>query len=84
MKDAAEMRRVHNAVLKDHPDLLKDFANYGKPLAVSFPGPFQLGLQTPIKKFADLKGLKIKATLTHITIMNQLGAEGLDMPSSEI
>jgi TRAP-type transport system periplasmic protein len=83
VKDSTEMRRVHNEVVKNHPDLLKDFSNYGKPLAVSFPGPFQLGVKNPIKKFSDLKGLKIKATLTHITIMNQLGAEGLDMPSSE-
>jgi TRAP-type transport system periplasmic protein len=84
VSSAEEMRRINNEVAAKYPELYADFSKYGKPLAASFPGPFEVGIKKSISKWDDVKGMKIKATMTHIDIMNKLGAEGMDIPSTEV
>ena len=65
---------------KKYPQLEGEFSKYGKLLGNQSMAPMKLMTnKKPVRKLADLKGLKIKATPAYVPLLQELGAEAVMM-----
>jgi TRAP-type C4-dicarboxylate transport system substrate-binding protein len=65
---------------KKYPQIEGEFAKYGKVLGIQSMSQMKLMTnKKPIRKLADLKGFKIKATPAYVPFLQEVGAEAVMM-----
>ncbi len=76
----AGQARLMTELKKKYPQIDGEFAKYGKVLGIQSMAQMKLMTnRKPIRKLADLKGLKIKATPAYVPFLQELGAEAVMM-----
>jgi TRAP-type transport system periplasmic protein len=76
----ASQARLIVDLQKKYPQIEAEFAKYGKLLGNQSMSQMKLMTnKKPVRKLADLKGLKIKATPAYVPLLQELGAEAVMM-----
>ncbi|MBN1850014.1 MAG: TRAP transporter substrate-binding protein DctP [Deltaproteobacteria bacterium] len=74
---------IYHKVLAEFPDIEKEWSDIMVTALTNMPS-FQLITTKPVRRLADLKGMKLKTTPEMIASLNALGAEGISVPVSEL
>ncbi|HEX2967271.1 MAG TPA: TRAP transporter substrate-binding protein DctP, partial [Syntrophorhabdaceae bacterium] len=76
-------RRVFLELLKKYPEMAAEYKTV-KVLAWTGGTNYQIIARKPVNKLDDLKGMRVRATGDMLTIMKNLGAEGVSPATSEV
>ncbi len=84
VKDYDTSRRIYAEVGAKYPEIDQEFAAT-KTLCLHSVAPYHVQtVDRPIRKLEDFGGLTFKANGVHINILNELGAEGIAVPMTEV
>jgi TRAP-type transport system periplasmic protein len=76
-------RRVFKEMLAKFPEIEAEYKGL-KVLSWSSGTDYQLISRKPVRKLADMKGMRIKTIADLTTVLASLGVEGMNMPTPEI
>jgi len=76
-------RRVFKELLAKYPEIEAEYKGM-KVLAWSSGADFSILSKKPVRKMADLKGLRFKTSGDMAEIIREFGAEGVNSPMSEV
>ncbi len=78
-----DVRRIFLEVLKKYPAIEQEYKGL-KVMAWCSGTDYQLLTRKPVRKLADMKGMRIKTLGEIVNVLKDLGVEGMASPMSEV